>query len=176
MPRNWPLTSKLSRRFLLTLLGITIATYSVVYLFSVPFIKQKVFEIERDSSRLVLDNVIELASRMYSNVEGYRKQALESHQQKLKVAVSLTEAFIQTEFQEANKKQIPLSQVREKIFSAVRSFKYDDNNYIWIADYKGTLLSHPDDRFHTSKAPPANGMTQSVLDNLLKQVRNEVDG
>ena len=176
MSRNWPLTSKLSRRFLLTLVAITIATYSVVYLFSVPFIKQKVFEIERDSSRLVLDNVIELASRMYSNVEGYRKQALESHQQKLKVAVSLTEAFIQTEFQEAANKQIPLSQVREKVFSAVRNFKYDDNNYIWIADYQSIMLSHPDSRFHGLKTSPTNGMTQPVLDNLLKQVRKEGEG
>ena len=84
-------TSKLSRRFLLTLLAITVATFSVIYLFSVPLIKQQVFEIERHSSRLILDNVVELASSMYSNVEEYRTQVLDSHQQELRVAVSLTE-------------------------------------------------------------------------------------
>jgi len=176
LPRNWPLTPKLSRRFLLTLLGITIATYSVVYLFSVPFIKQKVFEIERDSSRLVLDNVTELASRMYSNVEGYRKQALESHQQKLKVAVSLTEALIQTEFQSAEAALIPASKVREKVFSVIRKFKYDENNYIWIADYQGTLLSHPDPRFYGVKSPLDDGVAKPVLEKLLKQVRKEGEG
>ena len=176
MPLYWPLTSKLSRRFLLTLLVITIATYSVIYLFSVPLIKQKVFGIERHSSRLVLNNVIELASRMYSNVEEYRTQALKSHQQKLKVAVSLTEAFIQTQFQEAEKNNTPLSDVRQKIFAAVRDFNYGNNDYIWISDYSGNLLSHPDPRFHGISPPPANNPAQPILNKILKQVLAEGEG
>lgn len=176
MPLYWPLTAKLSRRFLLTLLGITIATYGVIYLFSVPLIKQKVFEIERDSSRLVLNNVIELASRMYSNVEGYREQALKSHQQTLKVAVSLTETFIQAQFEEAKRKQTPISHVRERIFSTVKDISYGNNDYIWIADYSGTLLSHPDPRFHGVKSWASKETTQPILDKLIKQVTQEGEG
>ena len=83
MYRLKPLNSRLSRQFFLLLLSILLATFVFIYMYSVPLIKQTVFEIERNASRTALNNVFELASRMYANVEDYRAQTLKSHQQQL---------------------------------------------------------------------------------------------
>jgi len=172
-----PLTSKLSRRFFLTLLGIVVVTFGIIYLFSVPLIKQKVFEIEQYASRLALNNVVEVANRMYQNVEEYQEQALSNHQQQLKVAVSLTESYIKNRFQTAIKNKQNMASVRKQIFADVRALSYGNNDYIWIADHSGVMLSHPDPRFHGQDIQNSeeNGGV-AVLSDILQQAIKEGEG
>lgn len=148
MPYLKPLESRLSRRFFIAILGLIVVIFGIIYAYSVPLIKQKVFEIERNASRLALNNVFELANRMYANVEEYHAQALDAHQQQLKVAVALSESYVRHTFREALKKGIPLEQARQQAFTTLRDFSYGNKDYIWIADYQGILLSHPDPRYH----------------------------
>ncbi len=152
-----PLQSKLSRRFFITIMGLILVIFGIIYAYSVPLIKQKVFEIERNASRLALNNVFEIANRMYANVEEYQTQALKAHQQQLKVAVSLTESYLDSTLRDGLKRGIPLVQARQQAFAAIRHFRYGNGDYIWIADYKGTLLSHPDSRYH-------NKATSTIVD------------
>lgn len=143
-----PLKYQLSRLFLLAILVLVIIMFGITYLYSVPLIKQKVFEIELGSSRLALNNVFELARHMYANVEEYQSQAINAHQQQLKATVGLTESYLRETFAEASLRGISPEQARQQAFSGIRHFSYGDSNYIWIADYNGTLLSHPDPRYH----------------------------
>ncbi|MEZ5451340.1 MAG: cache domain-containing protein [Thiothrix sp.] len=172
-----PLKSRLSRRFFIAILGLTLITFFITYVYSVPLIKQKVFEIERNSSRLALNNVFEIANRMYTSVEDYQAQALETHHQQLKVAVSITESYLNTRFREAQQQGIPLSQVRQQAFDVIRDFTYGNKDYIWIADYKGVLLSHPDPRFH-GKDPAGirDKAGNPILPNIVKQAIAEGEG
>lgn len=146
--RLYPLRSTLASRFFSVIVGIIIAIFTTIYVYSVPLIKQKVFEIERHSSHLTLNNVFEIANRMYSNIEEYRTQGLQAHQQQLKVAVSLTEAFIKSTLREAHKQGVSEKQALQQAFTIIRDFNYGNKDYVWIADYQGLLLSHPDPRFH----------------------------
>lgn len=57
MSRFQPLQSKLSRQFFVAMLVLVCAIFTIIYFYTVPLIKQKVFEIERNSSRLALNNV-----------------------------------------------------------------------------------------------------------------------
>ncbi len=172
-----PLNSRLSRQFFLIILGIIIAIFAMIYVYSVPLIKQKVFEIERNASRLALNNVFEIASRMYSNVEDYRTQALAAHQQQLKVAVSLTESYLRTTLDTAQLKGIPLAEARAQAFEVVRHFSYGNQDYIWIADYTGKLLSHPDPRFHDKNALDMRDEANNpVINTIVKRILREGEG
>lgn len=148
MYRLKPLNSRLSRQFFLLLLSILLATFVFIYMYSVPLIKQTVFEIERNASRTALNNVFELASRMYANVEDYRAQTLKSHQQQLKVAVSITESYLKEVLKTAPAQGQNRQQVLAQAYETIRHFHYGNQDYIWIADYQGKMLSHPDPRFH----------------------------
>ncbi len=177
MYRFQPLQSKLSRQFFIAMLVLVCAIFTIIYFYTVPLIKQKVFEIERNASRLALNNVFEIANRMSANVEEYQTQALKAHQQQLKVAVSLTEAYLHTQFREAKQLNISNAQARLKAFEAIREFTYNNNDYIWIADYNGVLLSHPDPRFHGK--PSVNMIDtdgQPILSKVIQQAQQNGEG
>ena len=172
-----PLKSRLSRRFFIAILGLIMVTFGIIYLYSVPLIKQKVFEIERNSSRLALNNVFEIANRMYASVEEYQEQALNAHQQQLKAAVSLTESYLESTFRTAQQQGIPLKTARQQAFATIRNFTYGNKDYIWIADYKGVLLSHPDPRFY---GKDMTGMVDNagnpIIPGIVQQVIAEHEG
>ena len=177
MSRFQPLQSKLSRQFFIAMLVLVCAIFTIIYFYTVPLIKQKVFEIERNASRLALNNVFEIANRMSANVEEYQTQALKAHQQQLKVAVSLTEAYLRTQFREAQTVGMSNTQARLKAFEAIREFTYNNNDYIWIADYNGVLLSHPDSRFHGK--PSVNMIDtdgQPILSKVIQQAQLNGEG
>ncbi len=177
MSRFQPLQSKLSRQFFVAMLVLVCAIFTIIYFYTVPLIKQKVFEIERNSSRLALNNVFEIANRMYSSVEEYRQQALKAHKQQLKVAVSLTEAYLRTQFREAAQYGLSTAQIRAQVFADLREFSYNNNDYIWISDYNGVLLSHPDPRFYGK--PSANMVDengQPILHNIIQQALQAGEG
>lgn len=173
MYRLKPLNSRLSRQFFLLLLSILVATFVFIYLYSVPLIKQTVFEIERHASRTALNNVFELANRMYANVEDYRAQTLKSHQQQLKVAVSITESYLTGVLQTAT--QQPAS--REQAYEMIRHFNYGNQDYIWIADYHGKMLSHPDPRFHgKNMQDTVDEAGNPIVPNLVKYAIRDGEG
>ena len=161
MYRLNPLHSKLSRRFFIVIVGIIVAIFTIIYAYSVPLIKQKVFEIERQSSRVTLNNVFEIANRMYSNIEEYRAQGLQSHQQQLKVAVAITEAYLRNTLQEAHKKGIAEGQALQQAFSTIRDFNYGNKDYIWIAIIRANcyrILT----RVFMAKIPPIYWITMAT--------------
>lgn len=136
--------NKLVRRFFLIILLIVVVMFIAVYLFSVPLIQKEVFAIERNSARLALNNIFQLANKMSSNLEGYREQALEAHRKQLKAASELTESQIRNWISEAKTKKKGASRTREQLFQDLHNLKYGTDGYVWIADHDATLLSYPD--------------------------------
>jgi len=144
--------SKLMQRFIVTILIIFSVTFTAIYFYSVPLIKEKVFEIERTSSRIALDSVFSLASKMYFDTEKYRSQALASRKQHLRIVVSLTESYLQSIFDQVTRGEISQEEARKQAFERIRSLKYGSDDYIWISDYNSIILSHPDPRYHGTDA------------------------
>ncbi|WP_020680057.1 cache domain-containing protein [Marinobacterium rhizophilum] len=144
--------SKLTRRFFTVIALIIAAIFLAFYAYSVPLIQKKVFEIERNNSRNTLNNIFELASQMHVSVEDYRNRTLDSHQQRLKAVVALTAMHIDESLAQARQMQIPPKEARDRLFERLRSFSYGRGDYIWIADYDSTLLSHPEAALHNKSA------------------------
>ncbi len=140
--------SRLVQRFFPIVLLFMLMIFGAVYIYSVPFIKDKVYEIERNSSRIALDNVFTMADRMYADTESYQQQVLESHKQRLKIVVSMAESYIDQVYQQVKKGEIDLAAARANVFEMLRHFQSIDGDYIWVASYDYRFLSHPDERFH----------------------------
>lgn len=140
--------SRLVQRFFPIVLILMLVIFSAVYFYSVPFIKSKVYEIERNSSRIALDNVFTMADRMYADTESYQKQVLESHKQRLKIVVSMAESYIDQVYRQVKAGDIGIEEARNIIFEMLRHFQSIDGDYIWVSSYDYRFLSHPDDRFH----------------------------
>ena len=168
--------SRLSRQLSLIIRGILVVVFVFVYFYTVPMIKQKVFEIERNSSRLALNNVFEIANRMYAGVEEYRQQALDNHKGQLKLVVNLAETFLRSHFQEAANNGIPLQQARQTAFAYLRNFTFGNQDYIWVVDHNIQVLSHPDPRFHQDARIKPGDDTQPILESVVRQAMHDGEG
>ena len=169
--------TKLVRRFFWVILMIIAVMFCAIYIYSVPLIQKEVYEIERNSARLALNNVFQLANKMYSNLEGYREQSLDAHKQRLKAVVELTEAQVINTFREAQKDNLNVNQARARVFENLRNFKYGTDGYIWVADHDATLLSHPDPRFQGFEISQTDNRDQSsIIREVINAAVNEGEG
>ena len=178
LQRLWrPQPARLSRQLSLLIRGILVVVFVFVYLYTVPMIKQKVFEIERNSARLVLNNVYEIADRMYAGVEQYREQALDGQKGGLRNVVDLAESFLDSHMEDAARRGIPLAQARASAFDYLRRFSFGNNDYLWVVDYDIRVLSHPDPRFDGKLAPESLTPRESdTLRQLVEQARADGAG
>ena len=172
------INSKLSRKLFLATLGIIVTIFIAIYAFSVPLIEEKIFKIERNSSRLALNNVFDITQQMLSNVEQYQEQALNNHKQQLKTAVSLTISYIEGRLKNLPKNDASaLARVRLEIFNEIRHFNYGKDDYIWIVDYENTMVSHPDPRFHNQDYRKfLDVLGNPILPSIIKKVKNNGEG
>ena len=146
------LTSNLTHRFLFGIFGIIVAIIAAFYLYSVPLIKSNVFEIERNASRIALNNVFELASKMHNSSLEYREQVLNAHQQRLTTVVETALFFFEKQYELARTGGMSEQRAREHAFSQMRELSYGGDGYIWVADENYTLVSHPDDTYQGRNA------------------------
>ncbi|WP_221792932.1 cache domain-containing protein [Oceanobacter mangrovi] len=168
---------RLSRQLSLLIRGILVAVFIFVYAYTVPMIKQKVFEIERNSARLALNNTYEIANRMYAGVEQYRQQALENRKDSLQMAVDLAESLIRSHVQEAMRRGLSAAEGRQIAMEYLRNSSFDDHDYIWVVDYNLGVLAHPDPKYRQAGDAASLSDTEiSTLQTLVGQARREGSG
>lgn len=154
------LKHKLSRVFFSSIVTILLALFSVIYFYSVPLINEKVYETERNSSRMVLDNVVDLANKMKLNLAAYQLEALDGHKRNMKSVIDLADAYVTNTLAESKLNKLTSQQAYNKVYEGLRNFTYGNGSYIWIADQESTILSHPDPHFYgmdASDLRDANG-------------------
>ncbi|MEH6812977.1 MAG: cache domain-containing protein [Motiliproteus sp.] len=169
--------SKLAQRFFSVIVLIVAMFYMAVYLYSVPLIKDTVYEIERNASRIALNNVFELANKMYSNLETYRAQALDNQKRQLKTVVSLAEVYTRDAFNQVELGFMSRDEARKRVFEGLRNFTYGNNDYVWISNYDAVVLSHPDPRFHGADASSLKSNEgQVIIPRIIKMAQADGEG
>ncbi|UTW05019.1 cache domain-containing protein [Amphritea atlantica] len=164
--------SKLFRRFFFIVLMIITMMFSAIYLYSVPLIQEQVFEIERNSARLALDNAFQLANKMHVNLENYREQALNAHKQRLKALVQLTEANLRQAYKALPQSGSFKNNRNLDAFKVLNHFSYDNDGYIWIADSQGEFITHPLPKFRDNT--PSTFDTAAEKDILMSKIRSVI--
>ena len=142
------LRSPLFRRFLipvvLTGLSFTIAIYS----FSVPYLKRLVYAMEERAVLTNLTNIAELVKANSLAIEAYRDFARKAYERQLKNITLFQETYLRNKYQLYVSGMIPEEGAKESALEELRGFRYGNNNYVWVADYKGLYISHPDPQMH----------------------------
>jgi signal transduction histidine kinase len=81
------LQQKLSRTFFSAIISILLVLLISIYWYSVPLINKEVYKIEKNASRLVLNNVFELASSMQLNLKPQKEEVVHRLRQIIKNSV-----------------------------------------------------------------------------------------
>lgn len=141
-------TSVLFRRIFLAIL-LSIAFFSaVVYYVCVPMIHDAVYRIGEHSARALLESVTDLLQTKHTHLEAFRRYALDVRKRQIKNATLVQESFLKTKYREYQQGLfLSEEQARSVALEELRSFRYGNDNYFWVADYDGVFVSHPDPRY-----------------------------
>ena len=88
------LQQKLSRTFFSAIASILLVFIISIYWYSVPLINKEVYKIEKNASRLVLNNVFELASNMQLNLRPQKEEVVHRLRQIIKNTVIAKTGYI----------------------------------------------------------------------------------
>ncbi|MBF0463933.1 MAG: cache domain-containing protein [Nitrospirae bacterium] len=136
--------SKLFIRYFSTIV-IVIATFTAaIYFFSITFIKETIYEIEKSSAKTVLNNVYEIVHTIDHSMESYRESALAAKKRELKNVIMMAESYINIMEAQAKAGTISQGNVEKEILETLSNFKYGNNDYIFVTDYNSFILAHPD--------------------------------
>ncbi len=142
------ISSTLFRRFLtpiiLTMLGFTMA----VYVFAVPYLKNLVYSLEEKSVHTNLENIHKLIEANSLAIEAYKKSVTSGHKRQLKNITLFMETHLKNKYEQVQKGIISEDEAQWTALEEFRGFRYGNNDYVWVADYNGFYLSHPDPKIN----------------------------
>ena len=138
------LASPLFRRFLTPIMLIIAGFALAVYFFAVPYIKAKVYALEEKAVKTNLSNIQSLITSNYLAMQAHRKTVIEAHRREMKNIILFTEAYLKTKLEQVKTHEISEDQAQDNALEMLRSFRYGNDDFIWVADYNGFYLSHPD--------------------------------
>ena len=106
------------------------------------------FNAEEESARNVLKLVMLQIQSEYSDLVYYRKSSLGLHKKHLKDIITLQETAIRKLYERAQQGMIDEAEAKKRILDELRSYRFGNNDYIWVSDYNSVLISHPDPRLY----------------------------
>ncbi|KAA0587947.1 PAS domain S-box-containing protein [Azospirillum lipoferum] len=150
---------------------------AAAYVFSVPFIEEKAYEIERDASRTILDNVFELVSRIRGGLEEQRVATVDSYKTRLRDVLELAVGYIEHVHARADRGEITMEQARREAMEGLHAFRYGNGDYVWAIGYDSVILSHPSPDYQGRKADDLrDNLGRHILPTIIATAKREGEG
>ncbi len=150
---------------------------AAAYVFSVPFIEQKAYEIERDASRTILDNVFELVSRIRGGLEEQRSTTVESYKTRLRDVLELAVGYIEHVHARADRGEITAEEALREAMEGLHAFRYGKGDYVWAIGYDSTILSHPSPDYRGRKSDDLrDNLGRHILPTIVATAKRQGEG
>ncbi len=150
---------------------------AAAYIFSVPFIEEKAYEIERDASRTILDNVFELVSRIRVGLEEQRTSTVESYKTRLRDVLELAVGYIEHVYARADRGEISAEEARREAMEGLHAFRYGNGDYVWAIGYDSVILSHPSPDYEGRKSDDLrDNLGRHILPTIVATAKREGEG
>ncbi|MEW5734955.1 MAG: cache domain-containing protein [Thermodesulfobacteriota bacterium] len=170
-------TSALFRRIFVPLLLIVLGYSAALYAISAPIIRATALRAETNSARIALDNLYALSLTQNQDVLAYEHSAMESYKRQLKNMLALAMGFLTRYHALAQSGSLSEEDARKAFLSQISRTRYGNDDYFWVADYSGRMLSHPDPSMSGqdfSQIKDARG--HFFLPTLIREARANPDG
>lgn len=169
--------SRLFLKIFSALILVIAVLSSAMWLFTVPLVERKAYEIELEASRTILDNVFEMATKMAGRLDETRSITLKYFEGQIRAAVSLAVGFVEDVHARRDRGEISDEEARRLAFESLRSLQYGNNDYVWVSDYSANILSHPDARYHGHNVSAFKDETgEGIIPRVIEIARRDGEG
>jgi diguanylate cyclase (GGDEF)-like protein len=171
------ISSPLFRRFL-TPIVITMTAFAVaVYIFAVPYLKNLVYSLEEKSVQTNLKNIHELIEANSLAIDAYKKSVTSAHKRQLRNITLFMETYLKNKYNQVQQEIITEEEAQWTALEDLKAFRYGKNDYVWVADYNGFYLSHPDPKMNMEDFSQVRDVFGNyVLTPLIDQARESGEG
>ncbi len=142
------ITPILFKRIFFSILFIVLGFSSVIYFYSVPLIRNSLYSTQEEAAKTILESVYHLVITEYMSIEAYREYALDAYKRQLKNICLFQESFMKNKYRQFKQGLISEEDAKRQALEELRSFRYGNNDYVWVSDYNSVLLLHPDPRLY----------------------------
>lgn len=169
--------SRLFLRLFSSVLLVVVLFSSAYYLLSVPLVKDKAYEIELEASRTILDNVVEMVTRIRVDLDTQRASIVETFKSEMRTKVALAAGYIDYVLDRLERDEISREEAERLIYDGLKAFKYGKDDYIWLTNYDSVLLSHPDPEWAgQSAADVQDQQGRFIVPSMIERARREGEG
>lgn len=130
---------------ILALLGLFAVS---MYLVSVPLISKTVIELEENAARTALDSIYDRVENLSFMLESEKRSIIENRKRELNNVVQIAESYIGNVRKRVDAGLMSREEAKKQIIRDLRTFKYGNSDYLWLADENSFMLSHPDPKLH----------------------------
>jgi len=136
--------SSLFARIFATTTAVISVLFAAMYLLAVPFIQTTVEGIEESAGRTILNNIYEMVEQTHLDLENYRQSIVLERKAQLRNIIAVVEARAQMLDGLVRTGKLSREQAKRALLEELRHIKYGRNDYVFAADYRSVLISHPD--------------------------------
>jgi signal transduction histidine kinase len=140
--------SSLFSRIFATTTAAIILLFAAMYLLAVPFIQTTVEGIEESSGRTILDNVYAMVEQTHLDLENYRQSIILERKVQLRNIIAVVESRANMLDERVRTGKLSREQARQVLLDELCHLKYGHGDYIWAANYRSVLISHPDPKLN----------------------------
>jgi signal transduction histidine kinase len=171
------LNSKLwLKAFLLIFLIVAICTLSIA-LYTIPLTRQTTYDMAEEQAVALLDRVYDLVVAKYQEIDSYRLSALEYKKQQLRNIVSVVGGYLQKRHEDVRRGRAGKEAVQQEVLETLRTFLYDDKDYVWVSDMNSVLISHPDPKLHKADFSKVRDVYGNlIVPPLVEMVKKQGEG
>jgi sigma-B regulation protein RsbU (phosphoserine phosphatase) len=132
-------------KLLILVTAILVTSACAVIVLTSMEVKKSMHEKGGEEARTALSLVRVGIENQYQSILYHREYALERYKEQLKNLVSILEGHIDQFYDLYEKGILTEQQAKDMVGESVRRLKYGDNDYFFIYDLKGFVISHPKD-------------------------------
>ncbi|MBF0515953.1 MAG: cache domain-containing protein [Nitrospirae bacterium] len=157
-----------SRAFIKYVLAIVVM---IIAFFGIYFLKKEDnYEIKKSIVRTVLGNVYEMVSSIDHDLRSNKELAIQEKKKELKNLTMMAENYINFMDEQTGANS---GRNSNKILETISSFKYTEDNYVFIIDNNSVMLAHPDSklvghRFANATDSDGNAFVTAMIDAALR--------
>ncbi len=149
---------------------LIIGYIAALFIFALPKIDKNIQALEEKNGKEILNKVVTIAKNVSTDLERFKKTALQRHKDELKNLTDSIWSIIKTKYDQSkranigillkkrsqglesiinnifykNKDQISRTELKRKIINFIRDYRYNNGaGYFWITDFESRMVMHP---------------------------------
>lgn len=140
--------SSIFARIFATTAAVLCTLFGIMYLLAVPFIQNTVSEIEDGAGHTILNNVYGMVEQTHLDLEDYRQSIVLERKALLQNIIAVVEARVTILEEQVSTGKLSRAQAKSTLLDELRHIRYGHNDYVFAADYRSVLISHPDPKLN----------------------------